>query len=105
MPLNTSISLNIPVAGEEEDYITLMDVLKSNESQNPENMMIDKEEMEGLQIHMKQALSSFEWQVLSMYIQGKNYHEIADTMNKSIKSIDNALQRIKRKLSEHYKEA
>ena len=54
---------------------------------------------------MRKALSNLEWQVHTMHTEGKNYHEIAKEMDKSIKSIDNALQRIKRKLSELYKEA
>ena len=105
MPLNTSISLNLPVGGDDEDAITLMDILKGSESQNPEEMMIDKEEVERLRGYMRKALSNLEWQVLTMHTEGKNYHEIAKEMDKSIKSIDNALQRIKRKLSELYKEA
>lgn len=103
MPLNTSISLNLPVAGDEDDNITLMDTIKGSENQNPEMLMIDKEGLEDLKKHMKESLSDFEWKVLSFHTNGKNYHEIADLMDKSIKSIDNALQRIKRKLSEKYK--
>ena len=105
MPLNTSISLNLPVAGDEEDTITLMDILKGNESQNPEVMMIDKEDVEYLKGYMRQSLSDLEWRVLALHTEGKNCHEIAKDMDKSTKSVDNALQRIKRKLSELYKEA
>lgn len=104
MPLNTSISLNLPVAGDEEDAITLMDTLRDSENQNPELMMIDKEDLERLKKHMKESLSELEWKVLALHTQGKNYHEIAKEMNKSPKSIDNALQRIKRKISERYKD-
>ena len=50
---------------------------------------------------MKETLSDLEWEVLLSHTQGKNYHEIAHEMGKSVKSIDNALQRIKRKLSEN----
>lgn len=103
MPLNTSISLNLPVGGDDEDSITLMDTLKDSENQNPEMMIIDREDLERLENHMKQSLSNLEWKVLALHIQGKNYQEIAREMNKSNKSIDNALQRIKRKLSEKYK--
>ncbi|MEF9960463.1 MAG: RNA polymerase sporulation sigma factor SigH [Niameybacter sp.] len=100
MPLNTSISLNLPVAGEEDDGITLMDTLKDTISHNPEEMIIHQEDLKLLKQHMKESLSEFEWEVLNAHTQGQNYHEIAEHMGKSVKSIDNALQRIKRKLSE-----
>ncbi len=100
--LNTSISLNLPVGGDEEDTITLMDTLKDDENHNPERMMLDQEALEGLKRHMKEALSSFEWRVLTLHTEGQNYHEIAAQMGKTPKSIDNALQRIKRKLSQNY---
>lgn len=102
MPLNTSISLNLPIAGEDDDGITLMDILKDNISHNPEDMMIHEEDLKRLRRHMKESLSDFEWEVLNAHTQGQNYHEIAERMGKSVKSIDNALQRIKRKLSENF---
>lgn len=102
MPLNTSISLNLPVAGEDDDGITLMDTLKDNISHNPEDMIIHQEDLKLLRQHMKESLSDFEWEVLNAHTQGQNYHEIAKRMEKSVKSIDNALQRIKRKLSENF---
>lgn len=103
MPLNTSISLNLPVIGQEDDMLTLMDVLKDDEHSNPEAMMINKESLERLKKDMKEALSAFEWQVLVLHARGRTYHEIAEMMNKAPKSIDNALQRIKKKLGERYK--
>lgn len=103
IPLNTSISLNSPIGSDGEENMTLMDTLKENENKNPEMMMIDREEVEMLRKRMKQSLSHLEWKVLSLYSQGKSYHEIAKEMNKSSKSIDNALQRIKKKLSESAK--
>lgn len=103
MPLNTSISLNLPIGGEEDDQITLMDTLKDDINHNPEELIIHQEDLEMLQKHMKETLSELEWEVLLSHTQGKNYHEIAKDMGKSVKSIDNALQRIKRKLSENMK--
>ena len=100
MPLNTSISLNVPIKGEEEGQITLMDTLKEEVSSNPEELMIHQEDFKSLKKHMKETLSDLEWEVLLSHTQGKNYHEIAEEMGKSAKSIDNALQRIKRKLSD-----
>lgn len=103
MPLNTSISLNLPIAGEEDDQITLMDTLKDDINHNPEELIIHQEDLEMLEKHMKETLSELEWEVLLSHTQGRNYHEIAKDMGKSAKSIDNALQRIKRKLSENIK--
>ncbi len=104
IPLNTSISLNIPISnkGEEGEDITLMDTIKSAPSFNPENVVIDQESLERLNQYIKKSLSKMEWQVLNLHTQGKNYHEIASELQKSVKCIDNALQRIKRKLSAVY---
>lgn len=101
MPLNTSISLNLPIGGEEDDQITLMDTLKDSDNHNPEEMMIHQEDLALLKRQMKEKLSEFEWKVLRAHTRGQNYHEIALHMGKPAKSIDNALQRIKRKLSEN----
>lgn len=103
MPLNTSISLNLPIGGEEDDQMTLMDTLKDDINHNPEELIIHQEDLEMLEKHMKATLSELEWEVLLSHTQGRNYHEIAKDMGKSPKSIDNALQRIKRKLSENIK--
>ena len=65
--------------------------------------MISKENLEVLNKQMKKALSKLEWQVLNLYISGKNYQEIAKELDKAPKSIDNALQRIKKKLENIYK--
>lgn len=100
MPLNTSISLNVPINGEEEGQMTLMDTLKEKVSTNPEELMIHQEDFKSFKKHMKETLSDLEWEVLLSHTQGKNYHEIAEEIGKSPKSIDNALQRIKRKLSD-----
>ena len=102
IPLNTSISLSIPInhKGNEEDDegITLLDTIKNNTSMTPEDEMISKENLEVLNNQIIKALSKLEWQVLNLYISGKNYQEIAKEIDKSPKSIDNALQRIKKKL-------
>lgn len=100
MMLNNSISLNLPVGNDGEDNITLMDTLKASNIGNPELLVIDQEDVEQFKLQIKKALSALEWQVLTYHIEGKDYHEIARVMNKSTKSIDNALQRIKRKVSE-----
>lgn len=101
MPLNTSISLNLPVTkgGEEEDEgITLIDILKSKEEFSPEDEVINQENLKVLNDYISKVLSDMEFNVLKLYIDGKNYHEIAKQMDKTPKAIDNALQRIKKKL-------
>lgn len=99
MALNTSVSLDVPIRGsEEEESITLMDTLKNNEALSPEDEVIGQESLEVLNDHILKVLSKLEWQVLSLHLQGRDYREIAKEMGKTDKSIDNALQRIKKKL-------
>jgi RNA polymerase sporulation-specific sigma factor len=100
MPLNTSVSLNLPVATEEDDHITLMDTIKAGTELNPEELMIHKENLEDLKRYMKNTLSPLEWDVINLHTAGKNYQEIAKSLGKTNKSIDNALQRIKRKMAQ-----
>ncbi|WP_069997109.1 RNA polymerase sporulation sigma factor SigH [Cellulosilyticum sp. I15G10I2] len=104
MPLNTSISLNLPIsskgADEEEENITLMDIIKNNECITPEDEVINQENLEVLNSYILKALSKLEWQVLKLYTQGENYHEIARVLDRPVKAIDNALQRIKKKLGD-----
>ena len=97
MPLNTYISLNKPVF-EEESERTLFDVLCESSLTDPEKIVIDKEAYLSMRGKIGKSLSDFEWKVLSSYLQGKSYHEIAQDLERTVKSIDNALQRIKRKL-------
>lgn len=104
MPLNTSISLNIPInhksVDEEEESITLMDIIRNNESLTPEDEVINQENFEVLNHSILKTLSKLEWEVLKLYTKGENYHEIAHELDKPVKAIDNALQRIKKKLGE-----
>jgi RNA polymerase sporulation-specific sigma factor len=55
----------------------------------------------GIEIKMGEILSEFEWEVLSHYLKGRAYTEIAKRLNKSVKSVDNALQRVKKKVEKH----
>lgn len=101
IPLNRSISLSIPInksSDEEDEGITLMDVIKNNVSPTPEEEVISKENVEDINDYIVKALSNLEIEVLHLYMDGKNYKEIAKILDKAPKSIDNALQRIKKKL-------
>jgi RNA polymerase sporulation-specific sigma factor len=103
IPLNSYISLNKPIFDEESDR-TLLDVLREENVNDPEEMIINREEFAGIEIKMGEILSNLEWEVLSRYLQGRSYQEIAVELNRHVKSIDNALQRVKRKLEKHLQE-
>lgn len=100
IPLNSYISLNKPIFDEESDR-TLMDVISEEKVSDPEEMVINQEEFNGIGLTMGEILSELEWEVLSSYLQGKSYQEIAEDLDRHVKSIDNALQRVKRKLEKY----
>jgi RNA polymerase sporulation-specific sigma factor len=103
IPLNSYVSLNKPIFDEESDR-TLMDVISEESIYDPEEMMINREEFTGIEVKMSEILSGLEWEVLSFYLQGKSYQEIAEELDRHVKSIDNALQRVKRKLEKYLEE-
>ncbi|NLI58810.1 MAG: RNA polymerase sporulation sigma factor SigH [Clostridium sp.] len=103
IPLNSYISLNKPIFDEESDR-TLMDIISEEKISDPEEMVISREEFSGIEAKMSEILSGLECDVLSLYLQGKSYQEIAVDLNRHVKSIDNALQRVKRKLEKHFEE-
>lgn len=104
-PLNSYVSLNKPVY-EEESEQTYMDFLQSSSSAllNPEALLIGQENKSFLENQMVKNLSSFETRVLVLYLQGRSYFEIAHVLDKPEKSIDNALQRVKKKLEKFLEE-
>ncbi len=95
-PLNSYVSLDKPIKEDNYDS-TLLNIIAQGSSSNPEDIIIGKENMEQVEIKMEEVLSKLECQVLSMYLKGKSYNEIAVILKKDPKSIDNALQRIKKK--------
>lgn len=98
IPLNSYVSLNKPVFDDESDR-TLYDVMSSNSKElNPEHLIIRREELSQIEEKMGEVLSDLEWKVLNAYLEGKSYQEISIEMNKHVKSVDNALQRVKKKL-------
>ena len=104
-PLNSYVSLNKPVY-EEESEQTYMDFLQSSSGAllNPEALLIGQENKNFLEDQMVKNLSSFETRVLVLYLQGRSYFEIAHVLDKPEKSIDNALQRVKKKLEKFLEE-
>lgn len=103
IPLNSYVSLNKPIFDEESDR-TLLDVISEENISDPEEMMINREEFAGIEVKMGEILSGLEWEVLSKYLQGRSYQEIAVDLDRHVKSIDNALQRVKRKLEKYLEE-
>ena len=97
LPLNTYISLNKPLYDEDSDR-TLIDVLGSFKITDPEELIVSKESVEAMEIMIFSVLSGLEREVFGYYLDGRSYQEIACDLNRDPKSIDNALQRVKRKL-------
>jgi len=100
IPLNSYVSLNKPIYEEDSDR-TLMDVLSGTKVSDPEDLIIDREEFGDIEEKMGEILSDLEWKVLMSYLDGRSYQEIAGDLNRHVKSIDNALQRVKRKLERY----
>lgn len=103
IPLNSYISLNKPVYDEESDR-TLMDVISEAKVSDPEELIISREEFMNIESKINELLSDLEQEVLISYLQGKSYQEIAVDLDRHVKSIDNALQRVKRKLERYLEE-
>ena len=99
MPLNSYLSLNISAYNEEENESdeTLIDVLNSNLAEDPLDTITKKEYYKSLEETIDKSLSEFEKKVLNKYINGKSYVQIADDLDTPVKSIDNAIQRIRKK--------
>ena len=100
IPLNSYVSLNKHIYEEDSDR-TLRDVISGAKVANPEEMVISREEFLDIENKMNNILSDLEWKVLMSYLDGKSYQEIAVDLDRHIKSIDNALQRVKRKLEKY----
>lgn len=100
IPLNTYVSLNKPIYEEESDR-TLIDVLSGIAISDPEELVISQEELSHIEEEISKVLSELELEVLTSYLDGKSYQEIACDLDRHAKSIDNALQRVKRKLEKY----
>jgi RNA polymerase sporulation-specific sigma factor len=100
IPLNSYVSLDKPIYDEDSDR-TLLDVICGSRVCDPEEMIINQEEFFGLEDKMSEILSDLERKVLMLYLDGRSYQEIAVDLERHVKSIDNALQRVKRKLERY----
>ena len=103
IPLNNYVSLNKPLYDEESDR-TLLDVIVEGRISDPEELIINMENLGNIRTKINEVLSGFEQEVLNAYLDGKSYQEIAEALGRHVKSIDNALQRVKRKLEKYLEE-
>ncbi len=104
LPLNSYVSLNKPIFEDNGERV-MADVIASTRSCNPEEIYVALELTKSIKEKMKKYLSGLESKVLAEYLKGLSYYEVAKNIGKHIKSVDNALQRIKRKIQETIKEA
>ena len=100
IPLNSYVSLDKPIYDEESDR-TLMDIISGTKVLDPEELIINQEEFDDIELKMAELLSDLERKVLALYLDGQTYQEISEELNRHVKSIDNALQRVKRKLERY----
>lgn len=100
IPLNSYVSLDKPIY-EDDSERTLMDIISESRISNPEQLIISKEEFANIEMKMEEILSDLERKVLVQYLDGRTYQEMSNDLNRHVKSIDNALQRVKRKLEQH----
>jgi RNA polymerase sporulation-specific sigma factor len=99
LPLNGYISLNKPIYS--DGTSTMAETVSSDGATDPMELFIGKEELDATEEKINSMLSSLERQVLTYYVEGRSYEEIALDLNRRVKSIDNALQRIKRKIERY----
>ncbi|WP_425284444.1 RNA polymerase sporulation sigma factor SigH [Alkalicoccus daliensis] len=100
IPLNSYVSLDKPIYDEDSDR-TLLDVLCTTGVNNPEQLLINQEEFADIELKMGEMLSELEREVLMQYLDGRSYQEMSEDLKRHVKSIDNALQRVKRKLERY----
>lgn len=96
MPLNSYLSLNVS-AYDENDDTSLLDIFDANTAEDPLDMITKKEYYNFVEDRIDETLSEFEKQVLKRYTEGESYVEIANKLSAPVKSVDNAIQRIRKK--------
>lgn len=96
IPLNSSFSLNVS-AYDENDDMSVLDVLDTKTVEDPLETIIKKEYYENVESQIDKNLSQFEKDVLNRYIKGQSYVDIASSLEAPVKSVDNAIQRIRKK--------
>lgn len=101
IPLNSYISLNKPVQSEETEPRSMIDILPTSEASDPLEILMNSADFASLKTCFEEILTGLEGEVLLLYLEGRSYHEIAEHLECRVKTVDNALQRIKRKIEMH----
>lgn len=99
IPLNSYVSLDKPIYDEESDR-TLLDVIAGSKAIDPQELLVNREDFGDMESKLSELLSELEKEVLRLYLDGCTYQEISVELKRHVKSIDNALQRVKRKLEQ-----
>ncbi len=97
MPLNSYLSLNVSAGDDEDNGKDLMDIFNANLIEDPLDTITKKEYYENIESTIDKSLSDFEKQVLKRFIKGESYEQIATRLDTQVKSVDNAIQRIRKK--------
>ncbi|PRO64625.1 RNA polymerase sporulation sigma factor SigH [Alkalicoccus urumqiensis] len=100
IPLNSYVSLDKPIYDEDNER-TLLDILCGSGTLTPEQMLIHQEDSKAAEVKMSELLSPLEQEVLFQYLDGRTYQQISEDLNRHVKSIDNALQRVKKKMERY----
>jgi len=99
IPLNSYVSLDKPIYDEESER-TLMDIIEGSKASDPQELLVNREKMGDMELKLSELLSELEKKVLQLYLDGRTYQEISIDLKRHVKSIDNALQRVKKKLEQ-----
>ena len=102
VPLNSYVSFDRPQ--DDDPDRTVGDTLAVEHEADPLRILIASDELERLRQSLEELLSDLEAEVFTLYVEGRSYQEIAEVLGRHVKSVDNALQRIKRKLEQHLRE-
>jgi len=101
LPLNNSLSFSNPVNGEDSEN-TLGELIRSDSGSDPEAMLLLKETLQVIEGKNQKILSELEVKVMAEYMHGKSYVEIGEIIGKTPKSVDNAVQRIRKKMTAYF---
>src|SRR5207248_1386674 len=101
-PLNQYLSISGVRGGDDQGEHPVEELLHQCHDGDPADHVVSRERLDAMRVSMKDMLSSLEVDVLRLYVEGQSYQEIGDRLGRHVKAIDNALQRIKRKLDQHF---
>lgn len=97
IPLNSSVSLNASAYEEDDNSVSVIEVLETKSIEDPSDIIANKEYYKYIETKINENLSDFEKQVLEQYKKGQSYVDIATKLNSKVKSVDTAIQRIRKK--------